>query len=46
MNDLVPGVRIEGDVRLKGQDIFARDMELTDLRRRWVWCSRRQTPSP
>ena len=24
MNDLVPGVRIEGDVRLKGQDIFAR----------------------
>ena len=27
MNDLVPGVRIEGDVRLKGQDIFARDME-------------------
>ena len=34
MNDLVPGVRIEGDVRLKGQDIFARDMELTDLRRR------------
>ena len=46
MNDLVPGVRIEGDVRLKGQDIFARDMELTDLRRRWVWCSKRQTPSP
>ena len=34
MNDLVPGVRIEGNVRLKGQDIFARDMELTDLRRR------------
>ena len=28
------------------EDIFARDMELTDLRRRWVWCSRRQTPSP
>ena len=25
MNDLVPGIRIEGDVRLKGQDIFARD---------------------
>ena len=33
MNDLVPGVRIEGDVRLKGEDIFAREMELTDLRR-------------
>ena len=26
MNDLVPGVRIEGDVRLKGEDIFAREM--------------------
>ena len=25
MNDLVPGVRIEGDVRLRGQDIFARE---------------------
>ena len=34
MNDLVPGVRIEGDVRLRGQDIFAREMELTTLRRR------------
>ena len=26
MNDLVPGVRIEGDVRLKGEDIFARGL--------------------
>ena len=34
MNDLVPGVRIEGDVRLKGQDIFAREMQPTELRRR------------
>ena len=34
MNDLVPGVRIEGDVRLRGQDIFAREMQLTELRRR------------
>ena len=34
MNDLVPNVRIEGDVRLKGADIFAREMQLTDLRRR------------
>ena len=34
MNDLVPNVRIEGDVRLKGEDIFAREMQLTDLRRR------------
>ena len=26
MNDLVPGVRIKGDVRLKGEDIFARGL--------------------
>ena len=34
MNDLVPGIRIEGDVRLKGQDMFAREMQPTELRRR------------
>ena len=36
MNDLVPGIRIEGDVRLKGQDIFAREMQPTELRRRAI----------
>ena len=30
MNDLVPNVRIEGDVRLKGEDIFAREMCIRD----------------
>lgn len=34
MNDLVPNVRIEGDVRLRGEDIFSKEMQLTDLRRR------------
>ena len=46
MNDLVPGVRIEGDVRLKGQDIFARDMELTDLRRRVGMVCQKANPFP
>ena len=46
MNDLVPGVRIEGDVRLKGQDIFARDMELTDLRRRVGMVFQKANPFP
>ena len=31
MNDLVPNVRIEGDVRLRGEDIFSKEMQLTDL---------------
>ena len=46
MNDLVPGVRIQGDVRLKGQDIFARDMELTDLRRRVGMVFQKANPFP
>ena len=46
MNDLVPGVRIEGNVRLKGQDIFARDMELTDLRRRVGMVFQKANPFP
>ena len=46
MNDLVPGVRIKGDVRLKGQDIFARDMELTDLRRRVGMVFQKANPFP
>ena len=46
MNDLVPGVRIEGDVRLKGADIFAREMELTDLRRRVGMVFQKANPFP
>ena len=46
MNDLVPGVRIEGDVRLKGADIFAREMELTDLRRRVGMVFQKPNPFP
>ena len=34
MNDLVPNVRIEGQVTLKGEDIFGPNMVLTTLRRR------------
>ena len=46
MNDLVPGVRIEGDVRLRGQDIFAREMELTTLRRRVGMVFQKANPFP
>ena len=44
MNDLVPGVRIEGDVRL--QDIFAREMQLTELRRRVGMVFQKANPFP
>ena len=46
MNDLVPGVRIEGDVRLKGQDIFAREMQPTELRRRVGMVFQKAHPFP
>ena len=46
MNDLVPGIRIEGDVRLKGQDIFAKEMELTTLRRRVGMVFQKANPFP
>ena len=46
MNDLVPGVRIEGDVRLRGQDIFAREMQRTELRRRVGMVFQKANPFP
>jgi len=46
MNDLVPGVRIEGDVRLREQDIFAREMQLTELRRRVGMVFQKANPFP
>ena len=46
MNDLVPGVRIEGDVRLRGQDIFAREVQPTELRRRVGMVFQKANPFP
>ena len=34
MNDLVEGCRITGDIRLMGEDIYDRDMDVSVLRRR------------
>ena len=44
MQDLVPGVRIDGELRFRGQDINARDLDVTELRRQigMVW----QKPNP
>ena len=38
--------RIEGDVRLKGQDIFAREMQPTELRRRVGMVFQKANPFP
>ena len=46
MNDLVPGVRIEGKVRYDGQDIFAPDADVNDLRREVGMVFQKPTPFP
>ena len=32
MNDLFPGVKITGDIRYEGTDIFSRDVDVNNLR--------------
>ncbi len=44
MNDLVPGVRVTGEVRYRGQDIFAPDMDVNDLRREIGMVFQKPTP--
>ena len=34
MNDTIPGVKVEGEILLDGEDIYAPDVDLTDLRKR------------
>ena len=44
MQDLVPGVKIEGDLFFRGQDVNGKDVDVTELRRQigMVW----QKPNP
>lgn len=46
MNDLVPGVRIEGKVLLEGRDIYAADMDVCALRKRVGMVFQRPNPFP
>ena len=46
MNDLVPGVRIEGEVQYNGQNIFAPQVTSTSCGGRSAWSSRSRIPSP
>ena len=46
MNDLVPNVRIEGAVRLDGQDIYAPGVDVVDIRRRIGMVFQRPNPFP
>lgn len=46
MNDTVPGARAEGRVLLSGQDIYAPDVDVTDLRQRVGMVFQRPNPFP
>ena len=46
MNDTIPGTRMEGGVLLDGQDIYAPDTDVVDLRRRVGMVFQRPNPFP
>jgi len=46
MNDLLDGVRIEGTVRIGGANIYARDVDCIELRRRVGMVFQRSNPFP
>ncbi len=46
MNDLVPGARVEGEVLLDGQSIYAPGIDVVDVRRRVGMVFQRPNPFP
>ena len=46
MNDLVPSVRIEGEVKYNGQDIFAPSVDINELRREIGMVFQKPNPFP
>src|SRR3972149_805859 len=46
MNDQIPGVRIEGQILLKGDDIYAPDVDLVQLRQRVGMVFQKPNPFP
>lgn len=46
MNDLVDGVRIEGEVTIDDHDIYAKDVDVADLRRRVGMVFQKPNPFP
>jgi phosphate transport system ATP-binding protein len=46
MNDVIPGTRVEGEVSLDGQDIYAPGTDVVDLRRRVGMVFQKSNPFP
>ena len=46
MNDIIPGTRVEGDVRIDGKDIYRDSVDIVDLRRRVGMVFQKSNPFP
>ena len=46
MNDLIEGTRVEGSVRLKGEEIFSPDINVSNLRQRVGMVFQKPNPFP
>src|SRR5512138_641880 len=46
MNDTIPGTRVEGKILLEGQDIYASDMDVVELRQRVGTVFQKPNPFP
>lgn len=46
MNDLIPGVRITGDIRYEGMDIFSREVDVNNLRKAIGMVFQKPNPFP
>jgi phosphate transport system ATP-binding protein len=46
MNDIIPGARVEGEIRIDGQDIYHGEMDVVALRRRVGMVFQRSNPFP
>ena len=46
MNDIIPGSRVEGSVRIDNQDIYAPSIDVADLRRRVGMVFQKSNPFP
>jgi phosphate transport system ATP-binding protein len=46
MNDTIPGIRVEGDILLDGEDIYQEDMDLALLRQRVGMVFQKPNPFP
>ncbi len=46
MNDRIPGVRIEGEVRFRGRDVYGADVDPVEVRRRIGMVFQRPNPFP